>query len=121
MSSFNPSDASISYNSGTTYKSNAVVTTGNALLHDCSGYNSGSTTFIQLYNSATVPANGVAAEMEVVVAGQANFSFNIPESKGRLFNNGISWADSSTSPTKTLNVAANVYLTCSYDLKPSQP
>lgn len=112
--SFNPGDLPLVYTSGSSYDDSAVITTSRARLTGCHGYMSGSSTqWIMLFDSATVPANGTAAQVLIKVPPTSAFSFE-PGERGRFFGSGISWAQSSTSPTKTLG-SAETFLSCTYD------
>lgn len=73
-------------------------------------YNSkGSAQFIQLFNSATVPADTAVPVMVVTVPTVADKQFSIPIS-GMPFTTGIAVSNSSTGPTKTIG-SADCYFT----------
>lgn len=74
------------------------------------GYNSKATAqFIQVFNSATVPADTAVPVATMTVAGVSNFSLPLPIT-GMLFSTGIAVSNSSTGPTKTVG-AADCYFT----------
>lgn len=68
------------------------------------GYNSKtSAQFIQLHDSATVPADGAVPDFPFTVAASSNFSLDV--GTGIPFANGIVVTNSSTAGTKTIGVA----------------
>ena len=74
------------------------------------GYNSKATAqFIQLFDSATVPADTAVPVATFTVPGVSNFSLDVPIT-GMPFATGIAVANSSTGPTKTAG-SADVYFT----------
>lgn len=82
-----------------------IVKAGAGLLFGLSGFNNkGSAQFIQIFDSATVPADGVVPVVVLTVPTVANFSLDwvFP---GRFFVRGIVITNSSTAATKTIGSA----------------
>lgn len=106
------------------YKSSALEKSGvarnaPALLSQAFGYiNSTETTgtyYFQIYDSATVPADGATAVFEVAfdhTNGITTSPINLDVIQGKYyFTNGISWAISSTAFTKTLTTNSKANFT----------
>lgn len=106
------------------YKSSALEKSGvarnaPALLSQAFGYiNSTETTgtyYFQIYDSATVPADGATAVFEVAfdhTNGITTSPINLDVIQGKYyFANGISWAISSTAFTKTLTTNSKANFT----------
>jgi hypothetical protein len=91
------------------YESSHVLKANQGCLLYLSGYNSGSAAFIQVFDAATVPADGAAPLKTFAIAGTSNFEVSIPV-VGLPCVNGIVVCVSSTAPTKTLG-SASVYFT----------
>jgi hypothetical protein len=62
------------------------------------------TQYIQVHDSATLPANGAVPAIVLVVAAGEGFSYDLREI-GRFFKKGIVVCNSSTLPTKTIGAA----------------
>jgi len=103
--------ATMSIASSSTYEASKVVKAGAGTLFNLSGYNSGPAQWLQLYNSTTLPANGVAPILLLAVPAQSTFSFDW--TKGIPCSTGIVIGNSSTGPTKTIG-SADCYFTASY-------
>jgi hypothetical protein len=89
----------------TAYAASLIVKATAGTLYNITGYNSRTSgQFIQLYNSATLPANGVAPVVVFFVGASSNFSFNLGV-YGRHFTTGIVIGNSTTGPTKTIGAA----------------
>lgn len=87
-----------------------VVKTSDGYFFAISGYNNkGSTQFIQLFDSSTVPADTAVPKIVFEVDANKNFFFDTFD-RGIYFANGISWSNSSTLATKTIG-AADVMVT----------
>lgn len=69
------------------------------------GYNAKtSTQFIQIHNSATLPANGAVPEYVFSVPASSNFSLDLSQ-YGDFFSEGVVVCNSSTQSTKTIGSA----------------
>lgn len=68
--------------------------------------------YIQIFDSATVPANDAVPELVIEVPTKSNFSISFGEN-GYPLANGISWSNSTTLDTKTIG-AADVWLNAIY-------
>lgn len=100
-STYAPSNASTS-----AYAASLVIKGSAGVLFNITGYNSSSSDqFIQLHDSASLPADtAVPAVMFKVRAGR-NFSLAFGGKFGRFFSTGIVICNSSTGPTKTIGSA----------------
>lgn len=77
------------------------------------GYNSKtSAQFIQIFDSATVPADTTAPKFIIPVPASSIFAFDTGRF-GVVMANGISWSNSSTAPTKTIG-SADCWVNLSY-------
>jgi hypothetical protein len=86
----------------TAYAASLVIADRESTLYGVSGYNSKvSAQFIQLHDSATLPAEGAIPKVILTVPASSNFSIDF-STHGRVFNNGIVVCNSSTGPTKTI-------------------
>jgi len=89
----------------TAYAASLIVADREATLKGVTGYNSKtSSQFIQLHDSATLPAESSAPKITFVVGAASNFSLDFGDD-GRPFNNGIVICNSSTGATKTIGSA----------------
>lgn len=89
----------------TAYANSLVVKASLGALYSITGYNSKSTgQFIQIHNTTTVPADGVAPQVIFFVPALSNFAFDL-NPYGRYFATGITVCNSSTGPTKTIGAA----------------
>ena len=95
--------AGVSLISSTAYEASHVLKASPGTLVSLVGYNSGAAQFIQIYNSATLPANGAAPAYTFAVGAAQNFSLDAPT--GIPFTVGIVVGNSSTGPTKTIGGA----------------
>jgi len=96
--------------SSTAYESSHVLKASSGALISIAGYNSKTgAQFIQLFNSATVPADATAPVLVFTVPASSNFSYDVPIT-GLPFSTGIAIANSSTGPTKTIG-SADCYFT----------
>ena len=94
------------------YQASLVVKSGPGILYGFTVYNSKSAAqFIQVFDAATLPADGAVPAFVVTVATAANFGVNwLP---GRTFQTGIVICNSSTGPTKTIG-SADCFFDCQY-------
>lgn len=91
--------------SAAAYVASMVIKPGAGKLFGLSGYNSkASAQFIQLFDSATLPAEGAIPKIVFTVSATSNFSADFGV-YGRSFINGICLVNSSTGPTKTIGSA----------------
>lgn len=102
----NPINGSSAFNAITTaYAASLQVKTTAAMVYGVSGYNSkGSAQFIQIHDSATLPAEGAAPKVILTVAATGNYSVDFGVF-GMAFYNGVYIVNSSTGPTKTIGSA----------------
>lgn len=88
--------------SSAAYEASHILKATPATLFWVSGYNSkGTAQFIQLFDSATLPADTAVPLLTITVAASSNFTILIP-STGMFFGSGIVISNSSTGPTKTI-------------------
>jgi len=85
------------------YEAARQFATYGTTLHSLVGY-SGAAQFVQLHDSATVPAEGAVPLIVLAVESAKNFSL-LPALRGLRFNRGLYICNSSTGPTKTLGAA----------------
>lgn len=92
------------------YSASGVIKAKGGRLLSISGYNSkASVQYIQIFNTVAVPADTAVPVFVIAVAASSNFSINFsPASLGCM--TGITWSNSSTVPTKTID-SADVFLT----------
>lgn len=90
----------------TAYVASQVIKATAGTLFGVTGFNSRTSgQFIQLYDAATLPANGVAPALIVCwVAASSSFAIDFGVF-GRRFTTGIVIGNSSTGPTKTIGSA----------------
>ena len=91
--------------SSVAYETSRIAKAVGGNLYGFSGYNSKATAqFIQLHDSATLPADAAVPVAIFSIPGLTNFSFDFG-SYGKKFLNGITLCNSSTGPTKTIGSA----------------
>jgi len=88
----------------TAYEASHVIKATAGKLHGFSGYNSGPAQFIQIYNSATLPADTAVPIIIIKIAATDNFSWD-SGGKPYPFATGMVIGNSSTGPTKTIGAA----------------
>jgi hypothetical protein len=95
------------------YVTSQVIKASPGNLYGVSGYNSkASAQFIQLYDSATVPADTAVPVTVISVPASSNFSIDFGV-YGRKFSTGIAISNSSTGPTKTIG-SADTWFDCRF-------
>ncbi len=92
----------------TAYGKSKIIKAAPGTLLQLSGYNSGGAQFIQLHDSATLPADTAVPKRLISVAATSTFSFLLPVT-GLTFSKGIVVAASSTGPTLTLDASNDVW------------
>ena len=96
------------------YAASGAIKASQGVLFSIFGYNSkASAQFIQIFDSATVPADTAVPIITFTVPASSNFAIDSNSVKVP-FTNGIAWSNSSTGPTKTIG-SADVFLTAVYD------
>ena len=84
------------------YEASRVVSAGPAACYGLTGYNSkASAQFIQIFDAASLPADGAVPVVVITVPTVSNFSIDFGQ-YGRYCKNGIVVCNSSTGPTKTI-------------------
>jgi hypothetical protein len=87
------------------YENSRVAKASGGVLYSITGFNSNSSAqFIQVHNTASVPADTAVPVLILFVAGNSNFSISY-DKLARFFSTGITICNSSTGPTKTIGVA----------------
>ena len=91
--------------STTAYAASLIVKASAGVLYIITGFNSRSSgQFIQIFDSATLPADTSVPKVIFYVESNSNFSFDLG-AYGRAFSSGIVICNSSTGPTKKIGAA----------------
>lgn len=91
--------------STTAYAASLVAKASAGVLYMITGFNSRSSgQFIQVFDSATLPADSSVPKVIFYVESNSNFSFDLGV-YGRAFSSGIVISNSSTGPTKKIGAA----------------
>ena len=97
--------SSTNRSSSTAYEASRVAWSQPGVLYGVLGYNSLATPqFIQIYDAASLPADGAVPLAVLTVSGSSNFEFNF-HMYGLPCYAGIVLGNSSTGPTKTIGAA----------------
>ena len=95
----------VNYDDSVAYEASAIVKATPGAIFSVTGYNSKTTAqFIQLHDSATLPANTAIPKIIFIVPASSNFFYDFGEI-GRQCSAGIVVCNSSTGPTKTIGSA----------------
>ena len=94
------------------YVASQVAKASAGTLYRISGYNSGGAQFLQVHNTASLPADAAIPILLLAIPAQTNFYFDFGLA-GRSFSTGITICNSSTGPTKTIG-AADLWLDTQY-------
>lgn len=87
------------------YAASLIVKATGGILFSVTGYNSkASAQFIQIHDSATLPADTAVPKLVITVPASSNFTLDFGD-RGMAFTNGIVLCNSSTGPTKTIGSA----------------
>lgn len=91
--------------SSAAYEASRIAKAKSGVCYRITVYNSkGSAQFIQVHDSATLPADNAVPAVVQTVATVANLTIDFGRT-GRFFSNGITVCNSSTGPTKTIGSA----------------
>ena len=102
----------LSYSDSVAYVASVVVKATPGTVFRISGYNSGAAQFVQLHNTATLPADAAIPAIVFAVAATSNFDYDLSDT-GRYCGTGIVISNSSTAPTKTIG-AADIFFNILY-------
>jgi len=95
----------LNYDDSVAYEASTIAKASSGTIFSVTGYNSKtSKQFIQLHDSATLPADGAVPTIIWSVPASSNFYLEFAEI-GRMCANGITLCNSSTGPTKTIGSA----------------
>lgn len=99
-----PANAPLNAVSAGAYEVSRVVKATAGVLYGLSGYNSGASQFLHLFDATSLPANGSAPQFMIQILGTANFSIDFGL-LGMGFNKGIVVSNSTTGPLQTAGAA----------------
>lgn len=103
----------LNYYDSVALEASAIIKASPGALFSITGYNSNANDqFVQIHDSAALPADTAVPAIVFKVAAQENFFYEIKEI-GRFFKNGIVICNSSTCPTKTIG-SADIWVNCQY-------
>lgn len=103
---------SVNYSDSAALEASRIIKASPGTLFSVIGLNSGGAQYIQIHDSATLPANDAVPKIVFSVEAGKNFSYDL-QKIGRFFKNGIVVTNSSTVPTKTIG-AADCWFSCQY-------
>ena len=103
----------LNYDDSVAYEASSIAKTSAGTIFSVTGYNSKtSAQFIQLHDSATLPADTAVPKVILSVPASSNFYYDFGEI-GRFCEKGIVVCNSSTGPTKTIG-SADVWFNIQY-------
>lgn len=103
----------LNYSDSAAYVASVIAKASAGTIFSVTGYNSKtSAQFIQLHDSATLPANTAVPAVILSVPASSNFYYDFGEI-GRFCEKGIVVCNSSTGPTKTIG-SADVWFNIQY-------
>lgn len=95
------------------YENSRLAKAAPGVLYGVSGYNSGPAQFLQVHDSATVPADTAVPLAVISIPTLSNFSIDFGSYGLGLKKAGIVICNSTTGPTKTIG-AADCFITARF-------